>query len=96
MPSAIRSSLALAVTALPWCCIGPAVFSLSGAAIAGVGALLRTATPIFLLLSLGFLARARYLSVIQRHGPRCVRIVTVTSAFGVSLLWGFRLGVWAI
>ncbi len=93
MPSAIRSSLGSAVTALPWCCIGPAVFSLSGAALAGIGAALRTATPIFLMVSLGFLARALYLSVIRRQGPRWARTVTVTSALALSLLWGFRFGV---
>lgn len=96
MPSAIRSSFASAVTALPWCCIAPAVFSLSGAAVAGVGVGLTTATPLFLVASLGFLGRALYLSLIRGHGPRWVRMVTVASALAVLLAWGFRFGVWTL
>ena len=82
------------LTALPWCCIAPAVFSVSGAAIAGVGVGLSTATPLFLLVSLGFLGRALYLSLIRGRGPRWVRMLTLGSAMGVGLLWAFRFGLW--
>ena len=93
---AVKAMVGSVLTALPWCCIGPAVFSVSGAAIAGVGVGLSTATPLFLAVSLGFLGRALYLSLIRRQGPRWVRMVTVGSATGVGLLWAFRFGVWAI
>ena len=96
MTSAIRSTLASAVTALPWCCIAPAVFSVSGAAVAGVGAGLRTATPLFLVVSLGFLARALHMSLIRAQGPRWVRAVTLISALAVTVLWGFRFGAWPL
>ncbi len=96
MPSAIRSTLASAATALPWCCIAPAVFSISGAAVAGMGAGVRTATPLFLVVSLGFLGRALYLSLIQRRGPPWVRIVTVSSALVVVFVWSFRFGLWPL
>ena len=94
MASPIRSTFASAVTALPWCCIAPAVFSMSGAAVAGVGVGLRSATPLFLAVSLGFLTRALYLSLVRRQGPRWVRMVTLTSVLAVTFLWGFRFGVW--
>ena len=96
MPSPISSTVASALSALPWCCIGPAVFSLSGVAVAGVGVGLRTAIPVFLLASLGFLARALYLSLIRRRGPSWVRAVTVGSAVVVLAAWSFRFGVWSL
>ena len=96
MPSPIRSTVVSAVTALPWCCIAPAVFSVSGVAVAGIGAGLKSATPLLLIVSLGFLARGLYLSLIRRQGPRWVRLVTVAAAVTVSLVWSFRLGVWTI
>ncbi len=96
MASAARPTVLSAVTALPWCCIAPAVFSVSGAAVAGVGAGLQTATPLFFAASAGFLGRALYLSLIRRQGPRWVRMVAVASALAVSLLWSIRLGVWPI
>ncbi len=96
MASPIRPTVISAVTALPWCCIAPAVFSVSGAAVAGVGAGLQTATPLFFAASAGFLGRALYLSLIRRQGPRWVRMVTVASAVAVSLLWSIRFGVWPI
>ncbi len=96
MPSLVRSTVFSAVTALPWCCIAPAVFSVSGVAVAGFGAGLRSAVPFFLVVSLGFLGRALYLSLIRRHGPRWVRLVTLASAATVSLVWSFRLGVWTV
>ncbi len=96
MTSPIRSTVASAVTALPWCCIAPAVFSVSGVAVAGVGAGLQTAIPLFVAASAGFLGRALYLSLIRKQGPRWVRMVTVASAVAVSALWSIRLGVWPI
>ncbi len=95
MMSAVRSSVASVATGLPWCCIAPAVFSVFGAGVAGAGAALNTAMPLFLVVSLGFLARALYLSLVQRRGPFWVRIVTLTSAVAVALVWGFRFGVWS-
>ena len=96
MTSPIRSTVASAMTALPWCCIAPAVFSVSGAAVAGLGAGLQIATPLFLAASAGFLGRALYLSLIRRQGPHWVRMVTVASAVAVSVLWSIRLGAWPI
>ena len=96
MASPIRPTVVSAVSALPWCCIAPAVFSVSGAAVAGVGAGLQTATPLFLAASAGFLGRALYLSLIRRQGPRWVRMVTVASAVAVSLVWSTRFGIWPV
>ena len=86
MPSPMRSNVVSGVTALPWCCIAPAVFSVSGVAVAGIGAGLKSATPLFLSVSLGFLGRALYLSLIRSHGPRWVRRVTVAAAVTVPLV----------
>ncbi len=94
MASPIRPTVVSAVSALPWCFIAPAVFSVSGVAVAGVGAGLQTAIPLFLAVSAGFLGRALYLSLVRRQGPRWVRLVTVGSSVAVSLLWSVRLGVW--
>ncbi len=96
MASPIHPTVVSAVTALPWCCIAPAVFSVSGAAVAGLGVALQSATPLFFAASAGFLGRALYLSLIRRQGPRWVRMVTVASAVAVSLLWSTRFGVWPI
>ncbi len=96
MPPLRRSTVVSAVTVLPWCCIAPAVFSASGVAVAGIGAGFRSATPLFLIVTLGFLGRAHYLSLIRRHGPRWVRLVTVAAAVSVSLVWSFRLGFWTV
>ena len=96
MTSPLRSTVVSAVTALPWCCIAPAVFAVSGAAVAGAGAGLQTATPFFFAASAGFLGRALYLSLLRRQGPRWVRRVTVASAVAVSLLWTTRFGVWPL
>ncbi len=93
MVSATRSALASGLAALPWCCIAPAALSVTGAAAAGMGVGLRAATPVFLAISLGFLGRALYLSVIRRQGRPWARVVTLASALAVALLWGFRFGV---
>ncbi len=96
MASPIRPTVVSAVSALPWCCIAPVVFSVSGVAVAGVGAGLQTATPLFFAASAGFLGRALYLSLIRRQGPRWVRMVTVASAVAVSLVWSTRFGIWPV
>ena len=96
MPSAIRAIVVSAATALPWCCVAPAVLSVSGLAVTGLGVGLKTATPLFLVVSVAFLGRALYLSLMRGHGPRWVRLVTVASAVGVSLVWSVRLGAWPI
>ena len=95
-PSALRSAMASSAAALPWCCIAPAALSVSGAAVAGAGVGLRTATPLFLLVSVAFLGRALYLSLIRRQGRPWTRAVTLVSALAVSLLGGFRTGLWTL
>lgn len=94
MASAIRSTSLSALTALPWCCIAPAAFAVSGAALAGVGAAIQTATPVLLVVSLSFLARALYLSLILRRGPRWARGLVLSGTPLVVALWCFRLGFW--
>ncbi len=90
----IRSAFGAVATALPWCCIAPAAFALGGVATAGAGTALAQATPVFLIVSLGFLTRALFLSLLRRRGPRWVRGVVLTSTTLVAALWAFRLGLW--
>ena len=85
--SVVGSGLA----ALPWCCIAPAAFAVSGVATAGIGAELRTAMPVFLVLSVGLLGRSLYLALVKRHGPTWVRAVVLLSAPAITLVWVFRL-----
>ncbi len=92
----IRSVIASSVAALPWCCIAPAAFAISGVATAGVGAALGSATPLFLLVSILFLSRALYLALVRRRGPSWVRAVVVVSTPVIVLLWAFRLGAIAL
>ena len=96
MPSAIRSTWLSALTALPWCCIAPAAFAMSGAAVAGAGLAIQTATPALFVVSLGLLARALYVSLIQRRGRRWVRGLVLGTTPLVVALWCFRLGVWPL
>ena len=90
----IRSTVGSVATALPWCCIAPAAFALAGVAMAGGGTALAQATPLFLIVSVGLLGRALFLSLVRRRGPRWVRGVVLTSAPLVAALWLFRLGLW--
>ncbi len=55
--STIRSVVGSSLAALPWCCIAPAAFALSGVASAGVGTALKSATPLLLIASVAFLGR---------------------------------------
>ena len=90
--AAVQSAVA-GVAALPWCCIGPAVLSTTGVAFAGLGAALESATPVFLVVSLGLLGRAFYATTVRRHGRRWVRGVVWLSTPAVIGLWAFRLGL---
>ncbi len=90
---AAAHSVAAAVAALPWCCIGPAMLSTTGVALAGLGAGLESATSVFLIVSLGFLGRALYATTVRRQGPRWVRGVVWLSTPAVIGLWAFRLGL---
>ena len=90
----IESALASLAAALPWCCIAPAAFALGGVATAGAGTALAQATPLFLIVSAGLLARAFYLSLVRRRGPRWVRGVVLASTSLVAALWFLRLGFW--
>ncbi len=88
---AAAHSVAATVAALPWCCLGPAVLSTTGFALAGLGAALERATPLFLVVSLGLLARTLYATTVRRHGQRWVRAVVWLSTPAVIGLWAFRL-----
>ncbi len=57
------------MTTLPWCCIAPAAFAVSGVAMAGIGTALQSAMPVFLVLSAGLLGRSLYLALVKRQGP---------------------------
>ena len=92
--STIRSVVGSGLAALPWCCIAPAAFALSGVASAGVGTALKSATPLFLITSVAFLARGLYLAQVERRGPTWVQAVVWVSAPLVAALWVFRLGWW--
>ena len=86
-------SIAAAVAALSWCCIGPAMLSTTGVALAGLGAGLESATPVFLIMSLGLLGRALYSTTVRRQGRRWVRGFVWLSTPAVIGLWVFRLGL---
>ena len=90
--SSVRSVLGSAFTALPWCCIAPAAFAVSGVATAGIGAGLQSALPVFLVLSSGLLGRSLYLTIVKRQGPTWVRAVVLVSAPAIALVWAFRFG----
>ena len=90
--SGVRSIMGSALTALPWCCIAPAAFAVSGVAAAGIGAGLQSVLPAFLLLSGGLLGRSLYLSLVKRRGPTWVRAVVLVSAPAIALVWAFRFG----
>ncbi len=90
--SSVRSVMGSALTALPWCCIAPAAFAVSGVATAGIGAGLQSALPVFLFLSGGFLGRSLYLVLVKRQGATWVRFVVLVSAPAIALVWAFRFG----
>ncbi len=90
--SSVRSVMGSALTALPWCCIAPAAFAVSGVATAGIGVGLQSALPVFLVLSGGFLGRSLYLALVKRQGPTWVRAVVLVSAPAIALVWAFRFG----
>jgi len=92
----LKSVLGSSLTALPWCCIAPAAFAVSGLATAGVGTTLSGATPVFLVVSIVFLARALYLALIKRRGPKWVRAVVVLSTPTIALVWAFRFGLFVL
>lgn len=88
----IRSVLGSALTALPWCCIAPAAFAVSGVATAGIGTGLRVAMPFFLVLSAALLGRSLHLALVKRQGATWVRVMVVLSTPAIALIWAFRLG----
>ena len=92
MESLVRATLTSAMAALPWCCIAPAAFALSGVAIASIGSALRSATLALLVLSVGMLGRSLYLAIVKRQGPMWVRTVVVLSTPAIGLVWAFRFG----
>lgn len=94
MPAALRSLGASLVTAVPWCCIAPAVLALSGVATACAGAVIAEATPVLLVVSVAFLGRAVYLAGVRRSGRPWARAVAVVSAPLVVALWLYRFGLW--
>ncbi len=80
------------MTALPWCCIAPAAFAVSGVALAGIGTALQPAMPVLLVLSAGLLGRSLYLALVKRQGPMWVRAVVLLSTPAIALVWAFRFG----
>ena len=92
MESPIRTNVASAMTALPWCCIAPAAFAVSGVAMAGIGTTLQSVIPVFLVLSAGLLGRSLYLALVKRQGPVWVRAVVLLSTPAIALVWAFRFG----
>ncbi len=90
--SGVRSVMGSAVTALPWCCIAPAAFAVSGVATAGIGTGLQSAMPVFLVLSAGLLGRSVYVVLVKRQGAPWVRAVVLVSAPAIALVWALRFG----
>lgn len=88
----VRSVVGSGLAALPWCCIAPAAFAVSGVAASGVGAVLQWAMPVFLALSVGLLGRSLWLSLVKRRGLLWVRAVVLLSTPVIGLIWGIRLG----
>ncbi len=95
MESPIRTTVASAMTALPWCCIAPAAFAVSGVALAGIGTALQSAMPVLLVLSAGLLGRSLYLALVKRQGPMWVRAIVLLSTPAIALVWAFRFG-WVV
>ncbi len=90
--SSVRSVMGSALAALPWCCIAPAAFAISGVATAGIGTGLQRAIPVFLVLSSGLLGRSLYLALVKRQGPSWVRAIVLLSTPAIALIWAFRFG----
>ncbi len=90
--SSVRSVMGSAFAALPWCCIAPAAFAVSGIATAGIGTGLKSALPVFVVLSAGLLGRSLYLALVKRQGPTWVRAVVLVSAPAIALVWALRFG----
>ena len=88
----IRSVMGSGLAALPWCCIAPAAFAVSGVAMAGVGSALQSAMPFFLVLSAGLLSRSLYLALVKRQGPMWIRAIVLLSTPAIALVWAFRFG----
>ena len=88
----IRSVMGSGLAALPWCCIAPAAFAVSGVVTAGIGTGLRSAIPVFLVLSVGLLARSLYLALVKRQGPMWIQAIVLLSTPAIALVWAFRFG----
>lgn len=90
--SSARTFMGSALAALPWCCIAPAGFAISGVATAGLATGFESAMPGFLVVSAGLLGRSLYLALVKRQGAIWVRALVVSSAPAVALVWAFRFG----
>ncbi len=88
----IRSVMGSGLASLPWCCVAPAAFAVSGVATAGIGTGLQSAMPVFLVLSAGLLGRSLYLALVKRQGPMWVRAIVLLSTPAIALVWAFRFG----
>lgn len=96
MREAGSASALSALTALPWCCIAPAALAAGGVATAGAGAAIAQATPVLLVVSVGFLGRAVYLAGVRRSGRPWARAIALVSAPLVAAFWAYRLGLWPL
>lgn len=92
--AALRALSASLVTAVPWCCIAPAVLALSGVATAGAGVVIAEATPVLLVVSVAFLGRAVYLAGVRQSGRPWARAVALVSAPLVVALGLYRFESW--
>ena len=92
MATAVRSLGASILTAVPWCCIAPAAFAVSGVAAAGVAPWIQAGTPLLLVATVLCAARAVYLSWFLRRGRPWTRAVVVVSLPLIAGLWLFRFG----
>ena len=59
---------------------------------AGIGATLQSAMPLFFALSVGLLARAVVLAFVRRQGPAWVRVLVLLSTPAIAAAWAFRFG----
>ena len=88
----LGSVIGSVLTSLPWCCIAPAAFAVSGLASAGIGTALQSAMPIFLVLSVGLLSRSLSMVVVKRQGARWARATVLASTPVIAMVWAFRFG----
>ena len=73
----VRSIVGSTLAAVPWCCIAPAAFAVSGVATAGIGTGLRLSMPALFALSAGLLGRSLYLALVKAVGSTRVLLGSV-------------------